>query len=76
MKRIEAENDYLSQESVVKRKKELLQSYEKINKLEKENNRLSKIIREDEVYENYNYKTLEGLKAISNQIHLYLYLYP
>ncbi|MEO1815074.1 MAG: AAA family ATPase [Acetobacterium sp.] len=68
MKRIEAENDYLSQESVVKRKKELLQSYEKINKLEKENNRLSKIIREDQIYEGYNYKTLEGLKAISNQV--------
>jgi len=67
MKRIEAENDYLSQESVVKRKKELLQSYEKINKLEKENNRLSKIIREDQIYESYNYKTLEGLKAIKNQ---------
>lgn len=67
MKRIEAENDYLSQESVVKRKKELLASYEKINKLEKENNRLSKIIREDQIYEDYNYKTLEGLKAIANQ---------
>lgn len=68
MKRIEAENQYLSQESLVKRKKELLQSYEKINKLEKENNRLSKMIKEDEVFENYNYKTLEGLKAISNQV--------
>jgi uncharacterized protein YhaN len=67
MKRIEAENDYLSQESVVKRKKELLLSYEKINKLEKENNRLSKIIREDQVYEGYSYKILEGLKAIKNQ---------
>ncbi len=68
MKRIEAENEYLSQESVVKRKKELLQSYEKINKLEKENNRLSKIIREDQIYEGYHYKTLEGLKAIKNQV--------
>lgn len=67
MKRIEAENEYLSQESVVKRKKELLLSYEKINKLEKENNRLSKIIREDQVYEGYSYKILEGLKAIKNQ---------
>ncbi|KAF5090541.1 AAA domain protein [anaerobic digester metagenome] len=67
MKRIEAENDFLSQESVVKRKKELLASYERINKLEKENNRLSKIIKEDQIYEGYNYKTLEGLKAISNQ---------
>ncbi len=67
MKRIEAENDYLTQESVVKRKKELLQSYEKINKLEKENNRLAKLIKEDEIYKGYNYKTLEGLKAIQNQ---------
>ncbi len=67
MKQIEAENEYLSQESVVKRKKELLASYEKINKLEKENNRLSKIIREDQIYEDYSYKTLEGLKAIANQ---------
>ena len=67
MKRIEAENEYLSQESVVKRKKELLQSYEKINKLEKENNRLSKIIKEDQVFEDYSYKILEGLKAIKNQ---------
>ena len=37
------------------------------NKLEKENNRLSKIIREDQIYEDYSYKTLEGLKAIANQ---------
>ena len=35
MKRIEAENDYLTQESVVKRKKELLQSYEKIKQTRK-----------------------------------------
>ena len=68
MKHIEAENEYLTQESVVNRKKELLQSYEKINKLEKENNRLAKIIKEDEIYEGFNYKTLEGLKAIHNQV--------
>nr|WP_320026832.1 AAA family ATPase [uncultured Acetobacterium sp.] len=68
MKHIEAENEYLTQESVVKRKKELLQSYEKINKLEKENNLLAKRIKEDEIYEGFTYKTLEGLKAIQNQV--------
>lgn len=68
MKRIEAENEYLTQESVVNRKKELLQSYERINELEKENNRLADRIREDEIYEGFNYKTLEGLKAVQNQV--------
>lgn len=68
MRRIEAENEYLTQESVVNRKKELLQSYERINELEKENNRLAEKIRADEIYEGFTYKTLEGLKAIQNQV--------
>lgn len=68
MKRIEAENNYLTQESVVNRKKELLQSYEKIKELEKENSLLSDKIEAGEVYREFNYETLEGLKTVQSQI--------
>jgi uncharacterized protein YhaN len=68
MKRIEAENAYLTQESVVNRKKELLESYEKIKELEKENAVLTDKIEESEVYKDFNYKTLEGLKTVQSQI--------
>ncbi|MBC3887315.1 AAA family ATPase [Acetobacterium paludosum] len=67
MKRIEAENDYLTQESVVNRKKELLESYEKITELEKENSLLAEKIEVGEGYKDFNYKNLEGLKAIRGQ---------
>lgn len=68
MAEIEAENEYLVQESVVNRKREILQTYEKIEALEKENADLSQRIKELKGFEGFNYKTLERLKTIRNQI--------
>jgi len=68
MRQIESENEFLVKESVVNRKRELLQTYEKIAELEKENKQIKETIKDWEDFSRFNYKTLEGLKAIEKQI--------
>lgn len=68
MKRIEEENQNLALESVVNRKKELLENHKKIKELEEENNRLLKIVKDWNGLEVFNSEALEGLKTIQNQI--------
>ncbi len=68
LKKAEIENDYLIQETVVKHKRDLLKSYEKIGELEKEN-----IILQDRIEalgdkEDYNQETLENLRTTKGQI--------
>ncbi|HEY5555463.1 ATP-binding protein [Acetobacterium sp.] len=68
MEKIESENDSLYQKTEVNHKRELLQNYEKISELEKENARISKEIKGWEELECFSYEKLEGLKALQNQI--------
>jgi len=68
MKKIEIENDSLIQETAVNHKRELLQTYEKISKLEKENTELAKRIKGFEDLNGFSYERLEGLKATEKQI--------
>ena len=68
MEKIESENDSLYQKTEVNHKRELLQNYEKISELEKENARISKEIEGWEELECFSFEKLEGLKALQNQI--------
>ncbi|MGV8905475.1 MAG: ATP-binding protein [Acetobacterium sp.] len=68
MEKIEVENDSFIQETAVNHKRELLQTYEKISELEKENTELGKKINGFEDLKGFSYERLEGLKATENQI--------
>ncbi|MBK5243575.1 MAG: AAA family ATPase [Eubacteriaceae bacterium] len=68
MEKIETENDFFVQETAVNHKRELLQTYEKITELEKENTQLAENIKGWEKLQCFTYDKLEGLKAIENQI--------
>ncbi len=68
LKKAEIENDYLIQETVVKHKRDLLKSYEKIGQLEKENQQISERIEALGDKEDYNQETLENLRTTRGQI--------
>lgn len=68
MEKIETENNFFAQETAVNHKRELLQTYEKISELEKENKQLAENIKGWEAFQSFSYEKLEGLKAIENQI--------
>ena len=68
LRKVEIENDYLVQETVVKYKRDLLKSYEKIGQLEKENKSLVDQIEALGDKEDYNQETLENLRTTRGQI--------
>jgi len=68
MEEIEQENGFFMQETAVNHKRELLQTYEKISELEKENTQLAENIKGWEELQCFTYDKLEGIKAIENQI--------
>jgi uncharacterized protein YhaN len=68
MKENQNQNEYNIKKEMVNQKKELLKTYERIETLEKDNRQLGEKVKALVGNEQYNEKTLEGLKALDNQV--------